>query len=107
MRPRTPCARATRPTASSSGMAIEAPRTRRGASLQLARGLRLPRPLEELRNRAGRLRAELQPVLDAVGLEVDPRGLHVRIVRPHFLRELAVARIARVGRDHVVEGRLL
>src|SRR5438067_12310352 len=62
--------------------------------------------LDQLRHGAGRLRAELQPVLDAVGLEVDAGGLGVRIVRAHFLGELAVARVARVGRHHVIERRL-
>src|SRR3989440_10619392 len=109
MRPRTPCARATRPTGNSCCARARSAMLATLASRRLPLRLlyRLAGALDQLRHRAGRTRAELQPVLDAVGLEVHPGGLGVGIVGAHLFGELAVARVARVGRDHVVERRLL
>src|SRR5712664_2580174 len=104
-----PWARATRPTARSScpGVCVMTALAARQGRLPLRLLRRLTGALDQLRHGAGRPGAELEPVLDALGLEVHTGGLGVRVVGAHFLGELAVSRIARIGRDHVIERRLL
>src|SRR5262249_48216690 len=63
--------------------------------------------LDEAGDRLRRGRGLLQPVLEALLLELDLRGLEVGVVRPDRLDELAVPRVARVGGNHVVVRHLL
>src|SRR5437773_6167413 len=49
-----------------------------------------------------RLRADLQPVLDTVGVDLDPRGVLLRVVQAQVLDRPAVALGARVGDDDAV-----
>src|SRR5262249_18604989 len=97
MRPRIPCALATRPTARSAAM--ELPPGRLGPGLL--------RQLDQLGDRRAGLRAHLQPMLQPVLLEMDARGAVVRIVGADLLVEAPVARISRVGCNYVIERRFL
>src|SRR5207247_2241761 len=54
-----------------------------------------------------RLRALAEPVLDLLFVELDRGRIRLRVVAPHDLDELAVARRARVGDDDAVDRILL
>src|SRR5204862_6601742 len=79
-----------------------------------ARGTRATRPsgrdaldLEQARDRLGGLRALAEPVLHLRLVELDRRGLGLRVVTTDDLEEPAVARRARVGGDDAVDRVLL
>src|SRR5512138_832943 len=95
-------------TASFRSTSSRASQRTRSRTLRLLLGglLRL-RLLEQHRHRLARLRAGLEPVLDPLGLELQDLGLLRRVVHPDVLDVPAVARLARVGRHHVIEGRLV
>src|SRR5262249_18326447 len=62
---------------------------------------------EQRAHRVGGLRAAVEPVVHAIGLEVQRLLARTRSVLPDDLDELAVARAARVGDDDAVHGLLL
>src|SRR5438132_243850 len=68
---------------------------------------RLAGQLDQLGDGRARLGTHLQPMLEAIGLEVDARGSVVRIVSADLLVEAAVARVPRVRRNDVIEGQFL
>src|SRR5262249_25580815 len=55
----------------------------------------------------GRTGALADPVLHALAIDLDLRGLRARVVVPEDLDERAVARRALLGDDHAEEGPLL
>ena len=105
-RPR-PSSRPRRPAASRSrrfffGLALL------GFCLRLALGQ--ARGVEEARHAVGRLRADAEPVLDALEVELDAVGVVLgqqRIVRADLLDVAPVARRGGFGHDDVVVGPLL
>src|ERR671934_3135799 len=62
---------------------------------------------QQPRDRLARLRAFRQPVAHLLLVELDRRGVGLRVVAPDDLEELAVARRARVGGHDPVDGVLL
>jgi hypothetical protein len=64
---------------------------------QLGHYLRQVLRLEQLLHGLGRLRALAEPVLHLLLVELDQRRIVLRVVAPHDLDELAVARRARIG----------
>src|SRR5690606_33491914 len=60
------------------------------------------RELEERRNLLGRLRADAEPVLGTLGVDLDERGLLGRVVLADLLDHTTVALGARVGDDDAV-----
>ena len=62
-----------------------------GHSLRLSRRLILSRLFDQPAHRVGRLRAFANPILNAVGFELDLRRIARRIVRPEVLEICAVA----------------
>ena len=58
--------------------------------------------LEDRGDRLGRLRADAEPVLRALGVDLDERGVLVRVVLADLLDRAAVALGARVGDDDAV-----
>src|SRR5439155_2931390 len=71
-----------------------------------ARSSANPLDLQQPRNGVAGLRALPEPVLDLVLVELDRRGIRLRVVAPDDLDEPAVARGARVG-DHDAVDRVL
>src|SRR6266536_1860602 len=63
--------------------------------------------LEQAPHRLRRLRALVQPRLHLLLVQLDRRGVGLRVVPPDDLDELAVARRARIGRDDAVDRVLL
>src|SRR4051812_1251774 len=63
------------------------------------------RELEERRDLLGRLRADAEPVLGALRVDLDERGLLGRVVLADLLDHTTVALGARVGDDDAVVGR--
>src|SRR5262249_43790168 len=55
----------------------------------------------------GRLRTLAEPVLDHLLVELDQRRIVLRVVAPHDLDELAVARRARIGHHDAIHRVLL
>ena len=53
-------------------------------------------------NRVGRLRAVVEPIVDAIGLEVERVLTLTRSILADDFDELAVARAARVGDDDTI-----
>src|SRR5262249_12187677 len=79
-----------------------------------AQGTRAARPLsrqvfrlQQLLHRLGGLPALAEPVLHLLLVELDQRRIVLRVVPPHDLDELAVARRARVGHDDAIDRVLL
>src|SRR5205085_11533143 len=62
---------------------------------------------QQLRDRRRGLRALAEPVAHLRLVELDRRGIRLRVVPPDDLDELAVARGARVGHDDAVDRVLL
>ncbi len=82
-------------------------RARRGGAHRLRRGQALEAlPVaghpQDRGDRVGRLRADAQPVLHAVGVDLDRRRLVLRVVLPHRLDRPAVPLGAGVGDDDAV-----
>src|SRR5829696_1537393 len=119
--PRMPCALRTRPTmmnagvviASSSGLVGLDLGDRHGGRLELGGEACLVTLLqesglpEERAHRVGRLRADVQPVVDAIGVEIERLFAGARLILADDLDELAVARALRVGDDDAIHGGLL
>src|SRR5436305_13401227 len=63
--------------------------------------------LQQALDRVGGLRALREPVLDLVLVELDRRGIGLRVVATDDLDELAVARGTRVGSNDAVDRILL
>src|SRR5579872_4221002 len=125
--PRTPCAPATTPRQTRRDAALIANSAARrrggfGGFLGARLGLRLRRRLdrrlaplrlrrqagiaEEARHPVGRLRADAEPVADALFLQCHPLGVVARqhrIVGADLFEKAPVARAARVGDDDAVE----
>src|SRR5262249_13009932 len=74
-------------------------RFRRGQALELLPVTGLG---EDRLHRLARLSADLEPVLDPVGVDLDQRGLLLRVVDPDVLDRPAVALGARVRDDDAV-----
>src|SRR6266536_2372375 len=115
---RSPCRRRQRPRAGRGRARPRAPPSRRAPP----RGRRparapdtraaLPLPLDsadldQARDRLGGLCALAEPVLDLPLVELDRRGVGLRVVATDDLEELAVPRGPRVGRDNAVDRVLL
>src|SRR6187551_370065 len=111
-----PCALRTRPTMMNAGVVIASASgflgpglgDRNRGRLELRRQAQLVALLEDTglaEQRAhgvGRLRADVQPVVHALGVEVDRRVTGPRLILADDLDELAVARALRVGDDDAV-----
>src|SRR5919107_3735732 len=88
-------------------------RERDGVGLQLRREARLVAGLQHARlpeqraDGVARLRADVEPVVGAVGLHAQPTLALAGSVLPDDLDELPVARALRVGDDDAVDRRLL
>src|SRR5512133_80760 len=92
---------------STSSRASQRTRSRTVRLALLLGGLLRLRLLEQHRHGLAGLRARLEPVLDPIRLELQELGPPRRVVHPDVLDVPAVARLARVGRHHVIEGRLV
>src|SRR6266566_790589 len=60
--------------------------------------------LEQLAHRVGRLRADRQPVLRPVRIDLDQRGIRLRVVLPDLLDGTAISLGAGIGDDDPVVG---
>ena len=86
---------------------VAGPRAHFTAGCRFGSRLRIEVPGDQRADRVRRLRALLQPVVDALPVDVDEGRLGARIVVTEDLDEAAVARGARIGDDDAEERTLL
>src|SRR5690606_32520560 len=75
------------------------------SAVEALEGLPVAGDLEQREDLLGRLRADAQPVLGALTIDVDERGLLGGVVLADLLDHATIALGARVGDDDTVEGR--